>query len=138
MIYSAKVCRLKYFDDYQGPVELKVGRMWLHGWHTFPFSFAESYFVAGETVDVDLWIGFGHAEIVEPGEEFFDPDTNSARGRVFQRLRPRQFRVSCGDFLIDVFDEGDCDPKVGDYIQVKGSLEVFAPNTEYSKEESWD
>ncbi len=50
MIYPAKVCRLKYFDDYQGPVELKVG----------------------------------------------------------------------------------------DYIQVKGSLEVFAPNTEYSKEEIWD
>jgi len=103
-----------------------------------PLEFREKEFKTRKTNVqelIDLWLFDGTLKKVKSMTKTFDQNSREITGEVMIIHSKDKIRVDCG-FLIDIMNEKPIeDINVGDYIETKGTFQVFFPNTEYSWEE---
>lgn len=108
--------------------------------HLFkPIEFKEKEFVTRKTNEqklIDLWLFDGTLKTTELKAKSFDQNNKQIIGEVKFIYSEDKLQVDCG-FLIDIKNETVIkDISVGDFIETKGTFQVFFPNTEYSWESS--
>ena len=138
MHYPAKILALEK-NDYEGLLLLEIQSVVFSCSYQAPLDFAEQYLSPGSLITVDLWMMFneGKARIVRDYVPSFPKDVKIAGGTVQGSVTAisshGDLRLDCGDILIDVHSNGTF--AVGTCLQIRGTYQVFFPNTGYSYEE---
>ncbi|NOW83971.1 hypothetical protein B0H39_001852 [Clostridium beijerinckii] len=87
---------------------------------------------------INLWLVYGHCKLTENKNKLFQIDLNKCgglcRGEIISITQDSQVRIDCGIF-IDVDNEEDLNSeyKIGAYVEVRGTYQIYFPNTEYDR-----
>lgn len=87
---------------------------------------------------IDLWLVYGHCKLTENKNKLFPIDINKCgglcRGEIISITQDSEVRMDCGIF-IDVDNEEDLNTryKIGKYIEVSGTYQIYFPNTKYER-----
>lgn len=87
---------------------------------------------------IDLWLVYGHCKLTENKNKLLPIDTIKSgglcRGEIITLNQDNEVRIDCG-ILIDVDDEEELNNeyKIGRFVEVSGTFQIYFPNTEYDR-----
>jgi hypothetical protein len=87
---------------------------------------------------VDLWLVYGHCKLTENKNKLLPIDVNKCgslcRGEIISITQDSEVTIDCG-ICIDVDNEEALDSKykIGEYVEVSGTYQIYFPNTEYDR-----
>jgi hypothetical protein len=135
------VKKVKDIDDYQGLMIIEIHGIDLLTIYQAPSAFAESNLIVNKEIKVDLW--FLDA-LVKTGSQKKEFPTNISEaggqlhGRVTKVLSDYEIEIDCGKLVLNIRNEKEIvGLNVGDYIETRGSYQIFFPETEWSYEEMY-
>lgn len=129
-------------NDYEGVVTVTLNGEDITAFYLAPYEFAREYLRRGKQLEVDLWLFDSNARISQTPLREIRHDSNSSgrliKGQVKKCFTQYEFRVDCGPFEIDVLNEIPIDLCIGEYIETRGSYQIFLPSTDYTKDAVWN
>lgn len=137
MIYTVKIEAIDAWD-YEGTLIIVLNGKKHRVSYQAPSEFATRYLCINGEVQIDLWLVYGSVKKVEVQRYTLPADTKivggTISGKVIGVIPPWVLRVDCG-LTIDVFNRIPIgEVRVGDYIETRGTYQVYFPNTEWSME----
>ena len=128
-------------EDYEGSIHISINNTLVFACYLAPYDFAKEYLCINKTIPIDFWLLYGTAKQNSIPVKYVPDDLAIAggiiKGQVTKKFSPHEFRIDCGPFEIDVLNEAAIELGVGDYIETKGTYQIFLPGTDYTKQDSW-
>jgi hypothetical protein len=125
----------------EGDLTVQINKYTLKTYFQADADFYEKHILKGrdKEMNIDLWLVYGLPKKIDKEEKTYPSDTRKGggtfRGRVISIMNEDEFRLDCG-LYIDVDSEIQLDRKikVGDYIEITGTYQVFFPETKYERD----
>lgn len=141
MYYNAKILHFEPFDPYQGSIYLQIAQQKLQVAYCAQEHRICQFLKTGAVITVDLWLLDGYAKRSFTERMLYQQGDSRCwgvfSGRVIEIFNLREFRLDCGQFVVDVLNGSDINFRVGDFIETESTYQVFFPGTEYAKEACW-
>jgi len=142
MVYNAEIMEIICLEDYEGFMIIKLNDEYLHVCFLAPYEFAYNLLHVGKSINIDLWLAYGTAKIIQILQKEIprNPKVSGGihRGEVIKVYNKHELRVNCGAFEIDIRSEVPIEVLTSQYIEAHGDYQIFFPDTDYSKDRCWD
>jgi len=141
VIYEVQILDNSKIDEFEGMITVKLGDQILLVAYQTPLEFAKEYIQINKILSADLWLFYGKAKKIEIPSKEIPNNPKIAGGKIKGQVKAvfssREFRVDCGLFEIDIMNEEDFNIYENDYIETKGTYQIFFPGTDWSKDNCW-